>query len=121
LLDAMVDWEGQTSSTTQALRWPRYATVDRDGWPIDGDVIPSEVEEATVELALALLSSNRFIPPGLLGQGFEEVAVGSIRVKVSQQQVENVIPGNVFALISHLGSLNPTATHGTKTLRLERM
>lgn len=44
-------WVGVRVSATQALSWPRL-DVEVDGFPVDGDVVPVEVERACAELAL---------------------------------------------------------------------
>src|SRR5690242_12165350 len=42
----------------QALAWPRYGAVDRDGITLDSDEIPQIVKDAQVELALSYLNAG---------------------------------------------------------------
>ena len=41
----------KTTPDTQALEWPRENVLDRDGNEIDDDVLPTDVTNATIELA----------------------------------------------------------------------
>ena len=121
LLDSMMDWKGVPTTTTQALRWPRYGLYNRDVSDVlDWDTIPADIEQATAELALALLGRDRFAMPELLGQGIVQASVGSLSVTVDPSQVVSIIPDNVLALVAHLGVLLPQAGTGTKTLPLQR-
>lgn len=121
VLDSLIDWYGYVLDTDQVLRWPRRDVYDREGFQLDPLTIPYDIEVATAELALALLTKDRAAEPGILGQGIEEAAVGTLRVKVSKQQVEEVVPKHVLALIAHLGTLSQSAQTGSmKIVRLER-
>lgn len=122
LLDGMMDWKGVPKYDDQSLRWPRAGVYDRDDYTaLDDTTIPYALKEATAELALALLDKDRFSPPALLGQGFDEAQVGSLRVKVSKEQIEQLVPANVLSMIEHLGTLAPSAsTSNTNILKLER-
>lgn len=132
LLDAMMEWEGVITEPgtwngteqvgIQALRWPRYPVANRDGnGYLNKDTIPADIERATVELALVLLTSDRFAMPSLLGQGIQSASVGSLSVTVSKDQVEDLIPPNIYALVAHLGRPIPQAhTGGTRRFPVTR-
>src|SRR5215217_9783086 len=47
----------------QALMWPRSGATDSEGWVIDIDVVPIEVERATAEAALRELAEPGFLSP----------------------------------------------------------
>ncbi len=133
LLDAMMEWQGNVTEPgtwngteqvgIQALRWPRYPVVNRDGYGyLNKDTIPLDIERATVELALSLLGSDRFAMPSILGQGIEEASVGSLRVKVSAAMVEDLIPANIYAMLAHLGNPIPEAQlGGTRRNKVKRV
>lgn len=73
------NYDGSKVTTTQRLQWPRYSTYDRDGQVFASDEIPVLVQEATCELALALLKEpSMFDASGL--EGFVNVKLGSIDV-----------------------------------------
>ena len=70
---------GYKTSFTQRLSWPRFSTYDRDDMLYASDAIPLVIQQATFELALALLRE-----PTLLGdtglEGFQNVKLGSLDV-----------------------------------------
>jgi len=70
-------YEGSRTTETQRLQWPRDGVYDADGYAYDEDVIPRPVEEATAELALALLAGEISLAPTGL-EGFEELSVGPV-------------------------------------------
>jgi len=55
-------WKGYKASETQALAWPRSDVVDSDGWVIDSDEIPAQIEQATVEVAVYYADSGSAFP-----------------------------------------------------------
>ncbi len=120
LLDDLMNWFGAKRTLAQSLRFPRSGLVDRDGDNLDDDTVPATIEEATAELALVLLGSDKFALPDLLGKGIREAKVGSLAVKVDKAGVEEVIPDNVLSLISHLGEINPDAERGSRVVDLVR-
>jgi hypothetical protein len=52
-----LEFYGDRSATTQALKWPR-TDVTCDGIEADATFIPREIKDATCETALALLRSH---------------------------------------------------------------
>jgi len=116
LLDEWVDWKGIKSSDTQALRWPRYNTVDRDNYWIDGDVIPVEVKNATAELAGYLAKGDATAEPDT--KGFSELKVGELQLKIDKSDRDNttVIPDSVLAIISHYGVVRSRKNPSTVSL-----
>ena len=120
VIDEMMQWYGTIRTTTQALRWPRAGVVDRDGNEYDYDTVPGDIEEATAELALAFLDSDRFKTPELLGQGFREAKLGEMEVKVDRTMVEEAIPDNIRAMLAHMGEINVVAAKGMKVIKLDR-
>jgi len=45
-------WQGRRVRQEQALDWPRYNVADRDGWYVDSDIVPVNVQRANAILAL---------------------------------------------------------------------
>lgn len=120
LFDSMMNWNGWKTTEDQSLRWPRSGVIDKDGYSIDQDTIPINLERATAEEALILLSSNKFQFPSILGQGISEAKLGPLSVKVGSMQVEEVIPQNVLSLLDELGHLEAAAQTGARILPLWR-
>lgn len=63
-------WKGYKGTEEQALAWPRQDVVDSDGWVIDADTMPKQIEQATVEVAVYTAESGSAFPdlddPGAL-------------------------------------------------------
>lgn len=55
LIDKLWRWDGQKSTTTQKLRWPRSYVYDDEGDQVEGDEIPDDLKWAVAEQARALL------------------------------------------------------------------
>lgn len=77
----LTDVEVSATTSTQALKWPRYSTYDDSGWAFDHEEIPVIVQHATMELALRVLndgSTDTLADTGL--EQFESVKIGPIDV-----------------------------------------
>ena len=59
----MHEFVGLRESNTQALAWPRYNAVDRDGFEITG--IPTGLKSAVCAAALVELSSSGALTPAM--------------------------------------------------------
>lgn len=72
-------YQGSRVFVDQRLAWPRHGTYDRDEVLLSSTTIPLVIQQATFELALALLKE-----PTLLGdsglEAFKNVRVGSLDV-----------------------------------------
>jgi hypothetical protein len=55
-------WQGNRTSSTQALSWPRFGAVDPDavasGFFFASDTVPQRVKDATAELALEFIKAG---------------------------------------------------------------
>ncbi len=51
LLDQRAKWAGTKAFQDSALAWPRLYVIDREGYPVAGDIVPDEVKAATIEIA----------------------------------------------------------------------
>lgn len=58
ILDQKVRWNGQRTSDTSALRWPRTGVSDADGVTIGTNTMPRQLKEATCEFAKWLYSND---------------------------------------------------------------
>ena len=111
-----IDWffkfNGQRTSTTQALEFPRYECYD---YKIDNyvasDEIPNKVKYAVCELILANISEDKFQESDMAG--IQEVQVGSLRVKANSsgvwQDKKQPIPEIVYQILS--GLTEPTTSN----------
>ena len=55
-LDSIVAWRGVKTVDDSGLRWPRRGVADRDGIRIGDNVIPKQLKEATIEMALSIMA-----------------------------------------------------------------
>lgn len=81
-ITAVTCWTGGVATGTQALPWPRTGMVNRNGAAIANDVIPLELEMATLAAANLLLTSGANIPGEneAAVQGLDRVKAGPIEV-----------------------------------------
>jgi hypothetical protein len=104
LIDAAYEFVGEIASDTQALRWPRAATYDRDGRLLANDAIPAELENATAELARHLLAADRTAPASATDAAVKRAKVGGLEVEFANgfSTREDAIPDTVFEMLRHL-------------------
>ena len=111
LLDAHFEWAGSKFSLEQALRWPRFGALDRDGELIDSNILPPELKNAVSELARLLILSDRTIESGT--EGLKRLKVDVIELEFDKLDRSETISDEVYQMISHLGRLlDATATGG---------
>ena len=89
-----LEWYGARRTVGQALRFPRAGLVDRDGYPIDYQGIPTFLKNATAEYALQLWKQD-------WTQGQGPLTARSIKVGSLSQEGEsyNPMPPSVAAII----------------------
>ena len=80
-----VEFYGERSSTTQALKWPR-TDVTCDGIEATATFIPKPILQATCEVALALLRNPTMMRDVVTAPGsYDEVELGELRVRYRAQ------------------------------------
>ena len=111
LLDAHFDWQGGKFTLEQALRWPRFGALDRDGELIDSAELPTSLKNAVSELSRLLIIGDRTIEKGT--EGLEKLKVDVIELTFDKLDRTKTIPDEVYQMVSHLGRLKSvTATGG---------
>lgn len=119
LLDRSIDWHGYVRSHDQALRWPRAYAFDLDGVMIQSDIIPKKVKEATAELAMWLLKSDRTAETGR--EGIRSFSAGKVSFEFDKLDNAPTIPDAVYQLVAGLGSLHEVSSGGgVSTVKLVR-
>jgi hypothetical protein len=93
------EWVGTRSSITQNIAWPRIG-VYVDGIYQDSAAIPRQIEEATYELALAILKDTTFLADTGL-EGFEKVKLGELDV-TPRYRAGGTLPAEVTRLLRGL-------------------
>ena len=88
------EYLGVITDRDQALKWPRSGLTDEDGRQYDDDDIPTPIERACCEVALALLKDELTL--GDIGlEGFENVQVGSLDVTPRANRQAGTLPEQV--------------------------
>lgn len=113
LLDANIDWRGARANESQALDWPRVMEPV-DGLPVE-NTVPVAIAEATLELALALLTSNRSTDTAQ-SAAVEKLSLGNGALELSFGADPTVglplVPDAVFALLRRFGVRAGTGATG---------
>lgn len=110
ILDYSFEWSGAKYTIEQALRWPRYGALDRDGQLFDSDEIPAELKDAVSELARLLISGDRTAEGGT--EGLKRLKVDVIELEFDKLDRAPTVPDEVYQMISHLGRLKGVAASG---------
>jgi hypothetical protein len=104
LATARLDLEtfiGVVVTTTQRLQWPRYSVPDRNGFLYATTAIPRPIQEATAELALAILKDPTVVEGGGDLSEFEHLSLGSLDV-TPRASALTALPSVVQRLIASL-------------------
>ena len=96
ILDAMT-WKGARTTTTQALKFPRFGLYTDDGIVIDSDTIPEFIVNAVSELAWLLIIGDTTRESGT--KGFKSIGVGPISLSVDKTDRTDDIPVSVTKMI----------------------
>jgi len=110
MLDYSFDWTGSKYTIEQALRWPRYSALDRDGQLFDSNEIPAELKDAVSELARLLIAGDRGAESGT--EGLKRLKVDVIELEFDKLDRVNAIPDEIYQMISHLGRLRSVTSSG---------
>jgi len=110
MLDYSFDWTGSKYTIEQALRWPRYSALDRDGQLFDSTEIPTELKDAVAELARLLIAADRPAETGT--EGIAKLKVDVIELEFDKLDRTEPIPDEIYQMISHLGRLRSVSSSG---------
>lgn len=96
--------QGYRYLDTQALDWPRSYVVDRDGYSIDTDEIPVRWKQATVEVAVYVVSNGEVFSE-LDSEGklqAEEITIDVITIKKqwAGTNTSSAVKSKVYGLVS---------------------
>jgi len=109
-LDYHFDWTGSKFTIEQAMRWPRFGALDRDGQLIDSAELPQEIINAVSELARLLIGTDRAAETGV--EGIQKLKVSVIELEFDKHDRIQTIPDEVYQMISHLGRLRTFSVSG---------
>lgn len=117
LLDLYFVWNGEKTSSEQALGWPRKNAVYPDGSDIPESVIPKAVKYATCDLAFSILSNSGF---RMDDNNLDMVKVGSITVDFIDSKSTSSMPKTVLTYLSAYGQSSIPYSNGINAVRLRR-
>ncbi len=81
-LNALVDWVGFVTATTQRLLWPRTGMLQRNELAfVPSDTIPEEIKHAQFELARLLIQEDRTADSDIDSTGLTHLRAGPITLK----------------------------------------
>jgi len=116
LLDEQVDWKGDVTSLTQALRWPRFMVPDRDGrLYFDSATIPIFLKHATAELARHLLAGDRTEERSI---GISSVTADTVEVTFDKHDVKPILPPSVVSIVQAYGTVIGPGSGTAKLVRV---
>lgn len=104
MLDYWFEWQGVAASSSQALLWPRDGVMGRNGYELASDTIPTEIKEATFELALMLLGSNQEADSPTETQGLKSLTAGPVSMTFASA-IAKPIPDAVMVRASWFGTV----------------
>jgi len=111
-LDLLSNYDGTIADaeTPQALGWPRVEASDCNGIEQDSTSVPGDIKNATTELSLYYIETDRLSTPALLGKGITRAKAGPLEVEVDHNARFDIASRNVAVQLGCLGSLKGIAT-----------
>lgn len=93
-------WTGEVSVTNlSSLAWPREGMYNRNGLAIANNVFPSELKDATSELAGQLRAGDRTLDNDVIVQGITRLKAGSVELGFKEMIDAKVLPDAVVNLL----------------------
>ena len=100
VLDQQFLWAEYQSTKEQALRWPRTGILDASELAfVPSDSIPSELKNATAELAWSLLKGDRTLDSDVEAQGLKSLTAGPVSLTFKDNVSAKVLPDSVFYML----------------------
>lgn len=92
-------WKGVTTTSTQVLKFPRAYLLDIHGNYQDSDTIPTQLVEATAELAWLLIVKDSTRESTT--KGIKSVGAGPVNVVFDKTDRARNIPDSVIDMVGH--------------------
>jgi len=109
LIDWNFNFNGQKTTTTQALQWPRkYSYDSKNNIEIEDNIIPIKIKHAVYELSIMSLTEDRVLENDMIG--LSKIKVGSLEIQTDNdyksQSKKNSIPDIVYKILNGLTTAN---------------
>ena len=101
ILDQKVQWKGNKTTDTSALRWPRTGVFNRDGIVVAVNEIPLQLQEVTCEMAKFLATVDPTTSQG--GDALKRISVDVIDIEYQDNVVQPEAPPILNQLLRGLG------------------
>ena len=103
-ITALVHWTQYPTTLTQALPWPQYGQLKRNGLEYVSDsVIPQELKNCHAEVALYLSQEDRIAESDVIKLGIQRIKAGSVdlqfREKIPVQNQPAIVPETFWNLL----------------------
>lgn len=92
-------WQGELSTLTQSLVFPRKNLKDMLGRDVPEDIVPEEIEFVTAELAGQLRIADRTLDNDIKLQGISSITAGPVALEFKDMIETQVLPDAVMNLI----------------------
>ena len=100
LLDRLWRWNGYTTTSEQALMWPRGGLMKPNQWEsLPDDTIPAEIRDACAEYARQLLAGDIAGNSDIETQGITAITAGPVSLEFKENVSAKPIPDTVVYLI----------------------
>ncbi len=101
MLDQYMDWAGYKYNLTSPLEWPRGDVLDKNNYFYPSTVLPSQLKNATCELAYSILSEDRSADNDMAG--IASLSLGSMRIVSDKTDRKNALPEIVIVMLRGMG------------------
>ncbi len=101
VLDERMKWFGTKMYPTSGLAWPRAGTKDREGFPIDDNVVPKPVKDAIAVLCDLLIAGN---PDAVTGSdNLKTIKADVVELQFDPNITPRKWPAELSLILSGLG------------------
>lgn len=101
ILDERVRWAGKKLHHTSGMAWPRTGVRDKEGFPVDDNVVPLAVKVAVATLADHLLSGNPEAPNS--GSNITQLQVDVVMIRFDANLAPEKWPLSMSHILKGLG------------------
>ena len=103
VLDQEVIWKGYRRFEDSGLYWPRTDVYTTDGVLVDEDTVPRAVREATAEMAMYLLVSDKMSERS--GIGLTRLKVDVVELEFDKYDKKDTVPSFIRRMIIDYGTV----------------
>lgn len=95
-------WQGEKTSSSQALAWPRTGVKDKEGNELSSSTVPTDIKDGQCELALSLIQNAETQTQTSNTSNIKRVQAGSASVEYFKTAKGGRFPTIVQELVGYL-------------------